>query len=77
MSCIKCGSMAINHHIHGRDGTRPDLCDVCFWIDKYESMKCCGNCEHYKPCNCDYDSCVLTDKFVSGDCKCDEWEMRK
>lgn len=31
--CIKCGSYAINHHLHGRDGSRPDLCDVCFWRD--------------------------------------------
>ena len=26
-----CGSYAVNHHCHGRDGTRDDLCDVCFW----------------------------------------------
>lgn len=31
MKCIKCSSYAINHHLHGRDGTDPDLCDVCFW----------------------------------------------
>ena len=37
MRCIKCGSYAINHHLHGRDGSRPDLCDVCFWRDKLES----------------------------------------
>lgn len=29
--CIKCGSSAINHHLHGRDGSDPDLCDVCYW----------------------------------------------
>lgn len=31
MRCKECGSYAINHSHHGRDGTRPDLCDVCFW----------------------------------------------
>ncbi len=31
MKCIKCSSYAVNHHLHGRDGTDPDLCDVCFW----------------------------------------------
>ena len=29
--CIVCGSFAINHKHHGRDGSDPDLCDVCFW----------------------------------------------
>ena len=23
--------MAINHNHHGRDGSDPDLCDVCYW----------------------------------------------
>lgn len=26
-----CGSHAINHHAHGRDGSDGDLCDVCYW----------------------------------------------
>lgn len=26
-----CGSYAINHHSHGRDGSDGDLCDVCYW----------------------------------------------
>ena len=26
-----CGSWAINHHSHGRDGSDDDLCDVCYW----------------------------------------------
>lgn len=34
MTQCKCGSYAINHHLHGRDGSRPDLCDVCYWRDK-------------------------------------------
>lgn len=29
--CEQCGSYAINHHCHGRDGSDPDLCDVCYW----------------------------------------------
>lgn len=31
MQCTQCGSRAINHHLHGRDGSDPDLCDVCYW----------------------------------------------
>lgn len=27
----ECGSYAINHHSHGRDGSDGDLCDVCYW----------------------------------------------
>lgn len=27
----KCGSYAINHHMHGRDGSDGHLCDVCYW----------------------------------------------
>lgn len=30
MKC-KCGSHAINPHIHGRDNQDKDLCDVCYW----------------------------------------------
>lgn len=33
-TCKNCGSYAINLDKHGRDGTRPDLCDVCFWREK-------------------------------------------
>jgi hypothetical protein len=29
--CKLCGSWAINHGRHGRDGTDVDLCDVCYW----------------------------------------------
>jgi len=31
MQQCKCGSFAINHNHHGRDGSDPDLCDVCYW----------------------------------------------
>lgn len=30
-ACAVCGSHAINHHCHGRDGSDPELCDVCYW----------------------------------------------
>ena len=36
MSRCKCGSYAINHRNHGRDGTDGDLCDVCFWRKRAE-----------------------------------------
>ena len=42
MQCKICGSYAINHHLHGRDGTEPDLCDVCYWRKKYY------DCKNYK-----------------------------
>lgn len=31
MNRCKCGSYAINIRSNGRDGSRPDLCDVCVW----------------------------------------------
>jgi len=34
--CKRCGSYAINHHSHGRDGNDPDLCDVCYWRKRAE-----------------------------------------
>lgn len=34
MKCKNCDSYAINQHLHGRDGSNPDLCDVCYWRDK-------------------------------------------
>jgi len=39
MTCKICGSHAINHHLHGRDGTKDYLCDVCFWIDNAHELK--------------------------------------
>lgn len=38
-TCINCGSHAINNHMHGRDGTYSDFCDVCFWRIRADSMK--------------------------------------
>ena len=34
--CKICGSYAINHNMHGRDGSDVDLCDVCFWRKRAE-----------------------------------------
>jgi hypothetical protein len=34
MKCKNCGSFAINHNLHGRDGSEPELCDVCYWREK-------------------------------------------
>lgn len=39
MKCKKCGSYAINHHLHGRDGTDRDLCDVCYWKKRFFKLK--------------------------------------
>ena len=36
MKACKCGSYAINHHCHGRDGSDDDLCDVCYWRKRAE-----------------------------------------
>lgn len=35
MKC-NCGSYAINPHLHGRDDTDLDLCDVCYWRKRAE-----------------------------------------
>jgi hypothetical protein len=36
-NCKRCGSFAINPHLHGRDpGEDLDLCDVCFWRKRAE-----------------------------------------
>ena len=37
MSCSRCGSWAINHGHHGRDGSDPELCDVCYWRKRTEA----------------------------------------
>ena len=34
--CKNCGSYAINHHAHGRDGSDGHLCDVCYWRRRAE-----------------------------------------
>lgn len=35
-TCKRCGSYAINHTCHGRDGSDGDLCDVCYWRKRAE-----------------------------------------
>jgi hypothetical protein len=37
--CIRCSSHAINNHMHGRDGSDSDLCDVCYWKKRYEELQ--------------------------------------
>ena len=36
MRCVRCYSYAINHALHGRDGSDGDLCDVCYWRARAE-----------------------------------------
>jgi hypothetical protein len=36
--CKICYSYAVNHHCHGRDGSDPDLCDVCYWRKRADKM---------------------------------------
>jgi hypothetical protein len=38
-SCTRCGSQAINPHMHGRvEGLYLDLCDVCYWRNEVERL---------------------------------------
>jgi len=37
MTRCACGSYAINHHAHGRDGSDGHLCDVCYWRTRAEA----------------------------------------
>lgn len=38
-TCKRCGSHAINPNRHGREsGQLLDLCDVCYWRAKYETL---------------------------------------
>jgi hypothetical protein len=39
MKQCACGSYAINHHSHGRDGSDADLCDVCYWRTRAERLR--------------------------------------
>jgi len=39
-TCKRCGSFAINQHMHGREkGIDLDLCDVCYWRKRAEEIK--------------------------------------
>lgn len=33
-----CGSYAVNHHCHGRDGSDNNLCDVCYWRSRANDL---------------------------------------
>jgi hypothetical protein len=37
--CTRCGSYAINPHMHGRDDLGLDLCDVCYRRKRVEISK--------------------------------------
>ena len=37
--CTRCRSYAINPRAHGRDGSDPDLCDVCYWRKRAEAAQ--------------------------------------
>jgi hypothetical protein len=39
IACSRCGSFAINHHLHGRDGSYKSMCDVCYWRTKEETVQ--------------------------------------
>jgi hypothetical protein len=38
MKCVRCSSYAINHNSHDRDGSDPDLCDVCYWRKRCDHL---------------------------------------
>ena len=39
MQCNRCGSRAINPHMHGRKkGADLELCDVCYWRKRTEEL---------------------------------------
>jgi len=37
--CIVCGSYAINPHLHNRDNTDLDLCDVHYWMKRAKGVE--------------------------------------
>ena len=45
--CVKCGSYAINEHLHGRTiGHLSDHCDVCYW--RAMARESCKGAERYR-----------------------------
>lgn len=50
MRCARCGSYAINHSCHGRNGADPDLCDVCYWRKQAEGGRAWA--EHFTASEC-------------------------
>ena len=50
--CAECGSYAINHHCHGRDGSDPELCDVCYWRKRASELDQARlTSEYWKACH--------------------------
>jgi hypothetical protein len=45
MKCTRCPSYAINPNCDevGRDRTRLDLCDVCWWRNRAEKIEAAGD----------------------------------
>lgn len=46
MKCKMCGSHAINPHMHHRDGSDLDLCDVCYWRVRAQAKALCPGDYH-------------------------------
>jgi len=70
MKCKECGSHAINRHLHGRDGSDLDLCDVCYWRKRANAIQRpgCVATAHWGACDtCRYNDskygCVIKEKY--------------
>ena len=50
--CKECGSYAINHCSHGRDGSDVDLCDVCYWRKRATSIQQAEETHWKLSCGC-------------------------
>lgn len=50
--CKECGSYAINHCSHGRDGSDVDLCDVCYWRKRAASIQQAEEPRYKLSCGC-------------------------
>ena len=50
MKCERCGSAAINPHLHGRDKIDLDLCDVCYWRKRAEYFLECAEVREKRLC---------------------------
>jgi len=88
MKCKECGSHAINRHLHGRDGSDLDLCDVCYWRKRANAIQRpgCVATAHWGACDtCRYNDskygCVIKEKIPlslenTEFIICDEYESR-
>ena len=77
--CKRCRSYAINHNAHGRDGSDPDLCDVCYWRVREETLQQQLAAAHesealakqvaiqsQEDAKNQYQKCVGLEKFIDG-----------